>query len=771
MGAESQIRMAAQCCLDAHKWLRKEYGDELPTGSYAEIPSLNRNTENKVFSALYPVSIDCTQSLPTLPNCQFIFLAISVTLLSKTVGYIAKLKKKEKQARQADLALGFPERVLLTPIKYLLEETHCKTKVSLPWEDPADEIQWDFSTLRASLVAVTYSGIVKTLCSNTNGPAKLPSKQHMKSRCLFLHKHFCPFYFSPSAIPHPHSGWVNFGHLPHFQRTTISPCATTNFEDVFPQAMDQITLPLFAYSLFSTLKHFIPNYPARLSVRETYITVQRKLKKVIFLSVSGARALEYSSFYSGTSLVEKTPSAHTASIHDGVVIYERKTKDAAVRTISEGQLPKFLIQDACSLFINTDLPAHDGKISVLIPEHAPKLTDQSPISSMIHSFIAWIEEDYLDQLKKAARNCAKAIYKKFKRKYIGAAGGLLNEKDIPSQDSFMSQSCRNLFFSYDLMVKDLVKEFEELDERLLPFRRQPAAKSSASSTAANKMKIPPQITRILKGKPHKHLRIASIAMQTPTRAASRYAEFYTEGKDLYNNYQKRVSIRIVNYEDALKRLTDGQKVDPQAAKNSAYLLAALLSYCEFLGQSDQQKAEDFRQRSIQTICNLCAKGPADFTVEKAARLFCKYISGLIIEGNVIPLRGVPQGQPVRGWYDGKKKLLCLPYATYFEDFATYCTQEEHLQLPYTKSSLQELVLYPKGIVQPKENGSASQYFRPDCKIKVAPTDVSSAPAKTVIKLSISALEQVHPFSAPVLSALHQMSSTPVKRRADKPKEA
>lgn len=772
MGNESQIKYAARLCKEAYYRCEEMQGDNTITGCYAEISGLYQKYGRKTLRALYPVHITCARALPTLPACQFVFLAISVELPSWEAKVLSQFKTKQKQQIRADLFYKMPRNWYFILLDYFLYTRQLREDMfAFITEWAGLKTNKSIAPLKvyASLVSVSPSGNVRILSNDSTGVAALPSKRQIKARCALLHKYFFNDYFLPAEDAVAHTGWVAFGHLPGFQHAMKVFAITTTIEDVFPQAMDHVTLPLFGYTLFSATKPFISSYPSRLSVQEPYATVQKKLKHVIFLSVSGERALEYSTFYAGTPLISKVPSAHTARIHDGVVIYAHKFKREMTRTIRGGELPKFLAQDACSLFINTNLPAHSGIISLSIPSHAPKLTDPSPVAFMVQSFTDWIETCYLNEYERAYHKCAHAIYKVFLQQYRNAAKDLFPVCNIPSEERFINELTGSPFFSFDLLITPLVCAFEELDEQLL-FNPLPNSTPLTPSNAANKMKFPKQISTTLAGKIHKHQQITSIAMHKPTKAAHYYAEFYFYAKKVYDQHQKDVSLHIVDYEGALRILTESQKVDPQAAKSSAYLLAALLSYCEFLKQSGKDDAEVFRQRSIQAICNLCAKGPTDLTVDKAARLFQKYLSGLIVDGKIIPLRGEPQDKPVSGWYDGNKKLLCLPYATYFEDFAAYCEKEETLQIPYTKASLQELVLYPKGIVQPKENGSASQYFRPDCKIKVAPASLPTAPAETVIKLSIPALERIYPFSSSVLSTLYQMSCTPIKRRAIKSKE-
>ena len=112
----------------------------------------------------------------------------------------------------------------------------------------------------------------------------------------------------------------------------------------FSGAVDlELAIPLFAYDIFSIIKFFLPDYPSRCSIDESFRIVRRKQAKLFFIALKGEYREQIAEAYCGAFAEYATQSeknmkisnvktrkslikTYNARIHDGVSILHESYK-------------------------------------------------------------------------------------------------------------------------------------------------------------------------------------------------------------------------------------------------------------------------------------------------------------------------------------------------------------------------------------------------------------------------------------------------------------
>lgn len=174
--------------------------------------------------------------------------------------------------------------------------------------------------------------------------------------------------------------------------------------------------------------------------------------------------------------------------------------------------------------------------------------------------------------------------------------------------------------------------------------------------------------------------------------------------------------------------------------------------------------------ALPVFRNLCKVDMQPQIYNKCIAAISSYLSSGILSGTIIPVRSTQiKGQPVRGWYDGRKQLVYLPYDTYLDELRAYCVSVKNIYFPFEKRTFQTEILYPSGLVRPKDNGTAGKYLRCSAQIVVAPIEQASPPKETVIKLSLERLMELSPLCADAQAKLHEWDRIAPSRRRAAPK--
>ena len=70
-------------------------------------------------------------------------------------------------------------------------------------------------------------------------------------------------------------------------------------EDLLSVAPYEITVPLLCYGIFSVIKPFLPDYPARIAVNDSFSSVMKRQKEMIFLSLTGPHSQALANLFYG----------------------------------------------------------------------------------------------------------------------------------------------------------------------------------------------------------------------------------------------------------------------------------------------------------------------------------------------------------------------------------------------------------------------------------------------------------------------------------------
>lgn len=144
----------------------------------------------------------------------------------------------------------------------------------------------------------------------------LPSKPLLRKISSKLHKLYLQKFFNPGSVHdeymrlnqrdkkfefHRPRGWMENNMTPFYcglkelskekldfqprWEKTDCPVSLAEVEEILSFAPQTVSIPLFSFSIFSIIKFFFTKYPSRISMKDSYQSVTRSLRKILFLSL------------------------------------------------------------------------------------------------------------------------------------------------------------------------------------------------------------------------------------------------------------------------------------------------------------------------------------------------------------------------------------------------------------------------------------------------------------------------------------------------------
>ena len=523
---------------------------------------------------------------------------------------------------------------------------------------------------------------------------------------------------------------VDYGNaFVRFDQEKINPSSYHRLLKIVPP---ETAIPLLAYSLFSIIKFFIPGYPSRISADEPFRIVNKKIDKLIFLSLKGEDAEALADAFCGafSDYGEEYKNIDWRyRVHDGVVIYNKKFKNLNQFRAHE------LLQDACVLCINPDFERNNQEI---ILQTDVKLTAEEYqevreiVEGLLLYFIKLFRSGYNNQQSDHISNAKDTLWYTYSEEYTKIQT-LWKYTDFSIKDdldelysdyiSHMPLTWKNLKLSRKLLIQALRKSvtttYNNIKKQIAPeFMTTYNINYNASMTRIKQYEN--KTSRIQK---QKHNFLNDIF---PLSEISK--EFSTEGKNQRNQISKYI-----------------------------YLTSAMRLFCITLQASKIPKEDTEKLMNLSlNIFKTMAQSQENMATPQ--QVLNQYLSSKITKQHIIPVR-TQSDTEISGWYDSKKDLIYLPYKTYFDSINQYWEEQNHISLPYEQKAFQA-TLSKEGILLTKKNGKTN-YNRPDYKIVVAPADSGTQYKETVIKIQVDRLS----LGKSVYGRLEELSEIPVKRRS------
>ena len=236
------------------------------------------------------------------------------------------------------------------------------------------------------------------------------------------------------------------------------PVSVEELERIFSVVSYAVSIPLFSFSVFSILKYFYPKYPSRLSVNDSYKSVNGKIGKILYLSIEGEDehfTEQVAGLYCGSFLRNSlggTPARREESkyVHDGIVIYvidwkkrinamEHRPARAVRLKVTERSIGSYIVKDACALFVNAQFPMSAVPIRVKLDESQGGCSQMDAFKDKIdellrHFILCW--EEYFQRVT-SDPNLFQEWSKTHKQ---NADKKILNERIMPNIKAMMAGS-------------------------------------------------------------------------------------------------------------------------------------------------------------------------------------------------------------------------------------------------------------------------------------------------------------------------------------------
>lgn len=256
-------------------------------------------------------------------------------------------------------------------------------------------IFYNYDTPQIEFLALEYNGGISRIITekrkHVNKGLPKPKKTNLKFFChgaaSFLPlPEYVETYIKPAYVkceeqfcddienPLPmHIGWANINHIDYcfgvqvnkkssygsiLMTQTLHAITDEDFDLIFNSFEPQISITLFAYTIFSSIKYFFPQYPSR--IKESNVqSYLKKRKKQIFVSLFAEEAGYIATAYCGCfedyseACEEIKPRICRSRVHDGVVTVDaskhKGTEPAAGSIMKDAQIlylnPGFLLSD------------------------------------------------------------------------------------------------------------------------------------------------------------------------------------------------------------------------------------------------------------------------------------------------------------------------------------------------------------------------------------------------------------------------------------------
>lgn len=497
-------------------------------------------------------------------------------------------------------------------------------------------------------------------------------------------------------------------------------------EDLLSVAPYEITVPLLCYGIFSVIKPFLPDYPARISVNDSFSSVMKRQKEMIFLSLTGPHSqalanLFYGAFVdygegerAGEKEAKKRLRQLQSRVHDGVVILDEEFKN--LQTFRN----RAMLRDACIVLTNSAFEENQFEIRLSSDAFDPQCCSpamQQVFPRVLIAFVDWFREEYVwrrEEKVQEALGCiagqARKLYQRWRQLFAGE-----KESEIPNKLRRLSDSPAGNWSELNDVIKLYTDQLEEIIEKDAGDQRCNTRKKEAA------------------------LKWVSDFSKRAREEAKKYR--LTADTSFTNDFFHFSSIR---------------KQYPRK-RAWANLQIALCVFQKF-----RKTHSEYARISLPKPWEAYLQEGSKASEKTYEELFFGYLSQELEAGRVILFR-TNRTADCSGWYDGAKELFYLPYPDYYGDFRNWATEQGRMDLPSQRVFQKRLA--EKGFLLLADYHSKSGYQRPDHRLIVDPYS-DTKPKVSVIKVKPDLTE----LSAAAQTVMQQLKAQKVPRRRDALKE-
>lgn len=495
-------------------------------------------------------------------------------------------------------------------------------------------------------------------------------------------------------------------------------------EDLLSVAPYEITVPLLCYGIFSVIKPFLPDYPARISVNDSFSSVMKQQKEMIFLSLTGPHSqalanLFYGAFVdygegerAGEKEAKKRLRQLQSRVHDGVVILDEEFKN--LQTFRN----RAMLRDACIVLTNSAFEENQFEIRLSSDAFDPQCCSpamQQVFPRVLIAFVDWFREEYVwrrEEKVQEALGCiagqAHKLYQRWRQLFAGE-----KESQIPNKLHRLSDSPAGNWSELNDVIKLYTDQLEEIIEKDAGDQRCNTRKKEAA------------------------LKWVSDFSKQAREEAKEYR--LTDDTSFTNDFFHFSSIR------------------KQYSRKWANLQIALCVFQKF-----RKTHSEYARISLPKPWEAYLQEGSKVSEKTYEQLFFGYLSQELEAGRVILFR-TNRTADCSGWYDGAKDLFYLPYSDYYSGFWNWATEQGRMDLPSQRVFQKQLA--EKGFLLLADNHSKSGYKRADHRMVVDPYS-DTKPKVSVIKVRPDLTE----LSAAAQTVMQQLKAQKVPRRRDALKE-
>ena len=497
-------------------------------------------------------------------------------------------------------------------------------------------------------------------------------------------------------------------------------------EDLLAVAPYEITVPLLCYGIFSVIKPFLPDYPARISVNDSFSSVMKRQKEMIFLSLTGPHSKALANLFFGAFVdygegeradekeAKKRLRQLQSRVHDGVVILDEEFKN--LQTFRN----RAMLRDACIVLTNSTFEENEFEIRLSSDPFDPQLCSpatQQVFPNVLIAFVDWFRDEYVwwqEEKVQEALSCiadqANKLYQRWHRFLTGE-----NSTNIPKKLSRLSEypvgnwsELNDVITAYTDHLEDIIEE--DTGDQLYYARKKESALKWVS-------------------------------------------DFSKQAKEEAKKYRLTADTSFTN--DFL-HFSSIRKQYPRK-RAWANLQIALCVFQKF-----RKTRSEYARISLPKPWEAYLQEGSNASEQTYEKLLFDYLSQELGAGRVIPFR-TKRTADCSGWYDGVKDLFYLPYSDYYSDFRNWATEQGRMDLPSQRVFQKQLA--EKGFLLLADYHSKSGYQRPDHRMIVDPYS-DTKPKVSVIKVKPDLTE----LSAEAQSIIQKLGAQKVPRRRDALKE-
>lgn len=495
-------------------------------------------------------------------------------------------------------------------------------------------------------------------------------------------------------------------------------------EDLLAVAPYEITVPLLCYGIFSVIKPFLPDYPARISVNDSFSSVMKRQKEMIFLSLTGPHSkalanLFYGAFVDygeGESADEREAKKRLrqlqSRVHDGVVILDEEFKN--LQTFRN----RAMLRDACIVLTNSAFEETKFEIRLSSDSFDPQLCSpamQQVFPKVLIAFVDWFRDEYVWRQEEKVREVLGCIADQAHKLYQRWRQLLAGEKEprIPKKLLRLSESPAGNWSELDDVIKLYTDRLEAIIE-----------KDSDNQSCNTRKK----------------------------EAALKWvSDFSKQAREEAKEYRLTADTSFAN---DFFHLSSIRKQYPRKWANLQIAL------CVF--QKFRETHPEYARISLPKPWEAYLQEGSKASEKTYEQLFFGYLSQELEAKRVISFR-TNRTADCSGWYDGAKDLFYLPYSAYYSGFRNWATEQGRMDLPSQRVFQKQLE--EKGFLLLADNHSKNGYKRADHRMVVDPYS-DTKPKVSVIKVRPDRKE----LSAAAQTVMLQLKAQNIPRRQDALKE-